>query len=89
MSQSNLFVDIGHSAVKWRTLDSEVFSISIDKFSEKSLPDNQSVWLSGGVLPEIVKAIEIEFSDVTVVLSLIHISEPTGLLSIAYAGWWV
>ena len=37
MSQSNLFVDIGHSAVKWRTLDSEVFSQSVDKFSEKSL----------------------------------------------------
>ena len=35
MSQSNLFVDIGHSAVKWRTLDSEVFSQSADKFSEK------------------------------------------------------
>ena len=80
MSQSNLFVDIGHSAVKWRTLDSEVFSMNIDIFSEKSLPDNQSVWLSAVAHPEIVKAIEIEFSDVTVVRSLSHF----GSLTIAY-----
>jgi len=80
MSQSNLFVDIGHSAVKWRTLDSEVFSQSVDKFSEKSLPDNQSVWLSAVAHPEIVKAIEIEFSDVEVVKSLSHF----GSLTIAY-----
>ena len=80
MSQSNLFVDIGHSAVKWRTLDSKVLSISIDKFSAKSLPDNQSVWLSAVAHPEIVKAIEMEFSDVTVVRSLSHF----GSLTIAY-----
>jgi len=80
MSQSNLFVDIGHSAVKWRTLDSEVFSMSIDKFSEKSLPDNQSVWLSAVAHPEIVQAIEMEFSDVEVVKSLSHF----GSLTIAY-----
>ena len=80
MSQSNLFVDIGHSAVKWRTLDSEVFSMSIDKFSEKSLPNNQSVWLSAVAHPEIVQAIEMEFSDVTEVRSLSHF----GSLTIAY-----
>ena len=80
MSQSNLFIDIGNSAVKWRTLDSEVFSMSIDKFSAKSLPDNQSVWLSAVAHPEIVKAIEIEFSDVTVVKSLSNF----GSLTIAY-----
>ena len=80
MSQSNLFVDIGHSAVKWRTLDSEVFSQSVDKFSEKSLPDNQSVWLSAVAHREIVQAIEMEFSDVTVVKSLSHF----GSLTIAY-----
>ena len=60
MSQSNLFVDIGHSAVKWRTLDSEVFSQSADKFSEKSLPDNQPVWLSSVAHPQIVEAINYE-----------------------------
>ena len=80
MSQSNLFVDIGHSAVKWRTLDSEVFSQSVDKFSEKSLPDTQSIWLSAVAHPEIVKAIEMEFTDVEIVRSLSHF----GSLTIAY-----
>lgn len=80
MSQSNLFVDIGNSAIKWRTLDSEVFSQSVNNFSPKSLPDNQSIWLSAVAHPEIVKAIEMEFSDVEVVKSLSHF----GSLTIAY-----
>jgi len=80
MSQSNLFVDIGHSAVKWRTLDSEVFSMSVDKFSEKSLPGNQSVWLSAVAHPQILEAINMKFSDVKVVKSLSHF----GSLTIAY-----
>ena len=80
MSQSNLFVDIGHSAVKWRTLDSEVFSQSVNNFSLKSLPKNQSIWLSAVAHPEIVKAIEMEFTDVEVVRSVSHF----GSLTIAY-----
>ena len=80
MSQSNLFVDIGHSAVKWRTLDSEVFSQSVDKFSEKSLPDSQSVWLSAVAHPQIVEAIITKFSNVEVVKSLSNF----GSLTIAY-----
>ena len=80
MSQSNLFIDIGNSAVKWRTLDSKVFSQSVDKFSEKSLPDTQSIWLSAVAHPEIVKAIEMELTDVEVVRSLSHF----GSLTIAY-----
>jgi type III pantothenate kinase len=80
MSQSNLFVDIGHSAVKWRTLDSEVFSQSVNNFSPKSLPNNQSIWLSAVAHSEIVNAIEMEFSDVEVVKSLSHF----GSLTIAY-----
>ena len=80
MSQSNLYVDIGHSAAKWRTLDSEVFSQSVNNFSPKSLPNNQSIWLSTVAHPEIVKAIEMEFSDVEVVKSLSHF----GSLTIAY-----
>ena len=80
MSQSNLFVDIGNSAIKWRTLDSEVFSQSVNNFSPKSLPNNQSIWLSAVAHPEIVKAIEMEFLDVEVVKSLSHFSS----LTIAY-----
>jgi len=80
MSQSSLFVDIGHSAVKWRTLDSEVFSQNVDKFSEKSLPDNKSVWLSAVAHPQMVEAIIKKFSNVEVVKSLSHF----GSLTIAY-----
>ena len=80
MSQSNLYVDIGHSAVKWRTHDSEVFSKSIDNFSEKSLPNSQSMWLSAVAHPQIVEAINMKFSDVEVVKSLSHF----GSLTIAY-----
>ena len=80
MSQSNLFVDIGNSAVKWRTHDSEVFSQSVEKFSEKSLPDNQSVWLSAVAHPQIVEAINLKFSNVEVVKSLSNF----GSLTIAY-----
>ncbi len=80
MSQSNLFVDIGHSAVKWRTLDSEVFSQSVEKFSEKSLPDNHSVWLSAVAHSQIVEAINMKFPDVEVVKSLSNF----GSLTIAY-----
>ena len=80
MSQSNLFVDIGNSAIKWRTLDSEVFSQSVNNFSPKSLPNNQSIWLSAVAHSEIVNAIEMEFSDVEVVKSLSHFSS----LTIAY-----
>ena len=80
MSQSNLFIDIGNSAVKWRTLDSEVFSQSVEKFSEKSLPSSQSIWLSAVAHPQIVEAINMKFSDVKVVKSLSHF----GQLTIAY-----
>ena len=80
MSHSNLYVDIGHSTVKWRTHDSEVFSKSIDNFSEKSLPNSQSIWLSAVAHPQIVEAINMKFSDVEVVKSLSHF----GSLTIAY-----
>ena len=80
MSQSNLFIDIGNSAVKWRTLDSKVFSQSVEKFSAKSLPDNQPVWLSAVAHPQIVEAINFKFSNVKVVKSLSNF----GPLTIAY-----
>ena len=46
MSQSSLFIDIGNSAVKWRTCDSEVFTQGVDLFSLKLLPKADLVWVS-------------------------------------------
>ena len=46
MSQSNLFIDIGNSAVKWRTHKTEVFSQNIDTFSLKLLPKVDKIWVT-------------------------------------------
>ena len=32
MSQSKIFIDIGNFAVKWRTIESNVYSKSVDEF---------------------------------------------------------
>jgi len=67
MSQSSLFVDIGNSAVKWRTCDSEVFTKEIDQFSSNLLPKADSVWVSAVAHPNIVQAIKTQFSNVKIV----------------------
>ena len=58
MSQSSLFIDIGNSAVKWRTCDSEVFTQGVDLFSLKLLPKADLVWVSAVAHPNIVQAIK-------------------------------
>ena len=60
MSQSRLFADIGNSAVKWRTRDSEVFTQSVDLFSSKLLPKADLVWLSAVAHLNIVEEIKAE-----------------------------
>jgi type III pantothenate kinase len=67
MSQSSLFIDIGNSAVKWRTCDSEVFTQGVDLFSSKLLPEAESVWLSAVAHPNIVQAIMTQFTNVKLV----------------------
>jgi len=67
MSQSRLFIDIGNSAIKWRTCDSEVFTQGVSPFSLKLLPKANSVWLSTVAHPNIVEAIKTEFSNVKLV----------------------
>ena len=57
MSQSNIFVDIGNSAVKWRTHKTEVFFQNIDTFSLKSLPKADTVWVSAVAHTNILEAI--------------------------------
>ena len=56
MSQSSLFIDIGNSAVKWRTCDSEVFTEAVDLFSLELLPKADSVWVSAVAHLNIVQA---------------------------------
>ena len=70
MSQSNIFVDIGNSAVKWRTHETEVFSQNIDTFSLKSLPKADTVWVSAVAHTNILEAIKTEYTNVKEVHSL-------------------
>ena len=80
MSQSNIFVDIGNSAVKWRTHKSEVFSQNIDTFSLKSLPKADTVWVSAVAHTNIFEAIKTEYTNVNEVHSL----KKSGKLTLSY-----
>jgi len=80
MSQSRLFVDIGNSAVKWRSYGSEVFTKEIDQFSSKLLPKANSVWLSAVAHLNIVEEIKAEFTSV----NLVKPSKRYGKLTLSY-----
>lgn len=64
---SSLFVDIGHSAIKWRMADSAVVTQSIESFSPDSLPGCSVVWLSHVAHHEIVEAIKQKFPSLVVI----------------------
>jgi len=64
---SDLFVDIGHSAIKWRLTDSSVATQSIEDFSPDSLPQCSAVWLSHVAHHEIVEAIKQKFPSLVII----------------------
>jgi len=64
---SNLFVDIGHSAIKWRMTNSAVVSRSIEDFSLASLPQCSTVWLSDVAHKDCVEAFKQKFSSLVVI----------------------
>ena len=70
MSRSSLFVDIGNSAVKWRTPDSVVFSQGVDFFTPNSLPKAEILWVSAVANLSIVDAIKETHANVKLVSSL-------------------
>ena len=80
MSQSSLFVDIGNSAVKWRSHDPEVYTKGADLFSSKLLPEAESVWLSAVAHPNIVQDIRAQFTNVKLVEPL----KQYGRLTLSY-----
>ena len=80
MSQSSLFVDLGNSAAKWRSHDSEVFTEGVDLFSSKLLPEAESVWLSAVAHPNIVQDIKAQFTNVKLVEPL----KQYGRLTLSY-----
>ena len=63
MSQSKIFIDIGNSAVKWRTKESNVYFESVDKFLSNKLPQADSAWVSAVANLNIVDDIKILFKE--------------------------
>ena len=63
MSQSKIFVDIGNSAIKWRTLESNVYSKSVDEFLLNTLPQANTAWVSAVANLDIVEDIKSLFKE--------------------------
>ena len=69
MSQSNIYIDIGNSAVKWRTLESDVYSKNVDEFITSILPQADTAWVSAVANLHIVDDLEIHFDTVNLIPS--------------------
>ena len=69
MSRSNIYIDIGNSAVKWRTLESDVYSKNVNEFSLTTLPQADTAWVSAVANIHIVDDLETHFDRVHLVSS--------------------
>ena len=69
MSQSKIFLDIGNSAIKWRTIESNVYSKSVDEFLLNTLPQANNAWVSAVANSDIVENLEDHFDTVHLVNS--------------------
>ena len=67
MSQSNLYIDIGNSAIKWRTSESKIFSEDIDNFSITALNQSSTAWLSAVAHSGIVQEISTHFEAINII----------------------
>ena len=80
MSQSNVFIDIGNSAIKWRTPDSKVCSEKVSNFASSTLPQADSAWVSAVANLHIVLDLEAYFDKV----HLVHTQNNFNNLQISY-----
>ena len=80
MSQSNLFIDIGNSAIKWRTSDSKVFSESIENFSITLLNESNIAWVSAVAYPNIIQDMSNHFE----MINIIEPQKKFGSLTLSY-----
>jgi len=81
MSQSNIYIDIGNSAVKWRTLESDVYYKNVNEFSLTTLPQADTAWVSAVANLHIVDDLETHFERV----HLIPSQKKFNNLNISYA----
>ena len=63
MSQSKIFIDIGNSAIKWRTSDSKVCSEKVSDFVSNTLPQADSAWVSAVANLNIIEDIKNLFKE--------------------------
>jgi type III pantothenate kinase len=63
MSQSNIYIDIGNSAVKWRTIESDVYCKDIEEFLLSTLPQADTAWVSAVANLDIVEDIKSLFKE--------------------------
>ena len=80
MSQSKIFIDIGNSAIKWRTTESNVYSKSVDKFLLNTLPQADTAWVSAVANLNIAEDLETHFDEV----HLVHTQNKFNNLKISY-----
>ena len=80
MSQSKIFIDIGNSAIKWRTTESNVYSKSVDKFLLNTLPQADTAWVSAVANLNISEDLETHFDEV----HLVHTQNKFNNLKISY-----
>ena len=69
MSQSKIFIDIGNSAIKWRTSDSKVCSEKTSDFVSNTLPQADSAWVSAVANLNIIEDIKTLFKEFHLVQS--------------------
>ena len=69
MSQSKIFIDIGNSAIKWRTSDSKVCSEKVSDFVPNTLPQADSAWVSAVANLNIIEDIKTLFKEFHLVQS--------------------
>ena len=80
MSQSKIFLDIGNSAIKWRTTESNVFSKCVDEFLLNQLPQADTAWVSAVANTYILEDLEPHFD----VVHLINTQNKFNNLKISY-----
>ena len=67
MSQSNIFIDIGNSAIKWRIPYSKVYSENLDNFLSNKLPQADKAWVSVVAYDHIIEDLKAHFNEVHIV----------------------
>ena len=67
MSQSNIFIDIGNSAIKWRISNSKIHSESIGNFLSNKLPQANLAWVSVVAHDHIIEDLKPHFNELHIV----------------------